>query len=379
MDDLMDRYPNYLEPAYFARFLRQEFQRDVRAGQLSVIVRLKMPAILREKRDRSKRIADIAELIYRNIRQADFWSFFDNDFFISFSQCTQSGVSSCLDRLQKSLKSKWPSYHIPVEVKTYYDLMEEMESILENLPENGSYSKKSTDGDSDRMSFHAYALPLDRRLFDVTYDFDYQMFMKRATDLFFSFFFILLFLPLAIVISIAIFIDSPGPVFFRQKRVGLLGKPFYIYKFRTMRIMRDNDSEHQKLVKMILDGNGKEQEVKNAYHSHINSHLTRVGKFLRKTSLDEIPQIINILKNEMSFVGPRPHPTYEVEKYKKWYYQRLLVKPGLTGLSKIMLRFSPENYEEAMRMDIRYVREWSLKLDLKIILNTIKAIWVDYE
>ena len=107
------------------------------------------------------------------------------------------------------------------------------------------------------------------------------------------------------------------------------------------------------------------------YKNQIDQRITRVGAFIRKTSIDELPQFINVLLGDMSLVGPRPHPIYEVELYKYWYYHRLQVKPGLTGLSKIKLRCTPENYCEAMRYDLRYVNNWSLMLDFEIILISL--------
>ncbi len=369
------RYPNFLEPFYFARFLRQEFQRGIRTNQFSTIVQVRFQLIDGKEGDISPYSEKISEVIYRNIRQADFWSYHQGTVYIYFAQCFPDNSHTCLERVVNALQKALPEYFIvKSEVVEFYDLRDKIE-----LWQRESRSEVSQNGKDKGLTLYATAIPLDQRLWEFPYDVDYQMMIKRIMDLLFSFFFIIFFLPLSLLIGIAIFIDSPGPVLFRQKRIGLHGKPFYIYKFRTMKLEKSHSKEHQKLVEMILTEGQESRRVKEAYQNYIQSRLTRVGRFLRRTSLDEIPQIINILKGEMSFVGPRPHPDYEVKKYKKWYYQRLLVKPGLTGLSKVCLRFSPENYEEAMRLDVRYVREWSIKLDLKIIFNTLKAIWVDYE
>ncbi len=368
------RYPNYLEPFYFARFLRQEFQRGIRTNQFSTIARIRFTLIDGKDGDPRPFFEKISETIYRSIRQTDFWSYHDGTIYVNFAQCYPDDSSKCLKRLVNALEKILPEYFIIKSEKlNFYDLREQIEKWED---EKDTESSSSSD---KGIKLYATAIPLDQRLWEFPYDVDYQMMIKRVMDLVFAFFFIIFFLPLSVIIAAAIFIDSPGPVLFRQKRIGLHGKPFFIYKFRTMKREKTPSQEHQKLVEMILSENQDSDQVKEAYQSYIHSRLTRVGKILRRTSLDEIPQIINILRGEMSFVGPRPHPDYEVKKYKRWYFQRLLVKPGLTGLSKVYLRFSPENYEEAMRLDVRYVREWSLKLDLKIILNTLKAIWVDYE
>ena len=110
------------------------------------------------------------------------------------------------------------------------------------------------------------------------------------------------------------------------------------------------------------------------YKKQISARITWAGKILRKTSLDELPQLWNVLKGDMSLVGPRPHPIYEIKKYQLWYYKRLQVLPGITGLSKIHLRCTPVNYDEAMRYDIRYAENWNLMLDIKIILYTIPMV-----
>ncbi len=379
------KFTNYLEPQYFMRFLRQEFYRDLRTDKASTVVQIDF-LDCENKRGKIDQISEkIAETIFCCIRRSDLWTYFQEKFYICYLRCSRKMVEKCFQRLYLELrkmliKKGKKNYKIEYKYFTYFELSDKMiefEFSGRQMVDKNDFSQAGENFLSN--SFHSFALPLDWRFFVPSYSIDYQKMAKRLIDLILAIIFLIINLPLALIIALAIYIDSPGPIIFRQKRLGQFGKPFYIYKFRTMKVRKENDKQHENLIDLITSGNSSLDEMKKAYMNHINSCITRIGRFLRKTSLDELPQIINILKNDMSFVGPRPHPVYEVEKYKKWYYQRLMVKPGLTGLSKVLLRFSPENYEESMRLDIRYVREWSIWLDLKILLNTFKALLIKYE
>lgn len=204
-----------------------------------------------------------------------------------------------------------------------------------------------------------------------------QLWLKRAIDLSLGGMALILSLPVWIVITVSIKTTSKGPIFFRQKRVGKDGVPFEIYKFRTM-VHHAAAEDHKAYIKQLLkDGDPTEEErarLMAAYIEYVHGKVTQVGRFLRASSLDELPQLINIVKGEMSLVGPRPHPTYEVKEYKDWYHRRHTVKTGLTGWSKINLRLTPQNYEEAIQYDLWYVDHWSLALDIKIIIKTIPFI-----
>ena len=156
-------------------------------------------------------------------------------------------------------------------------------------------------------------------------------------------------------------------IILKQKRAGYLGIPFTLLKFRSM-YQNTNANAHMKYINALI--NNSRPKTRDYYKDNIRTSYTPLGKIIRKTSLDELPQFINILKGDMSLVGPRPHPYYEVENYKEWYSDRLEVKPGLTGLSKLIIRDSAQNYSEAMRIDIWYLKNWSLLLDIKIIFKT---------
>ena len=197
----------------------------------------------------------------------------------------------------------------------------------------------------------------------------YSVTIKRFIDILISFIGILLFMPLFIAISIFIKLSSKGPVLFKQSRVGINGTHFKMYKFRSM-ILDDEgeDIRQQKMVDFIA-GNLHPQNEKIVN----NSRITWIGSFIRKYSIDELPQLWNVLKGEMSLVGPRPSLPYEAEHYSSWHYTRLSGRPGCTGLWQVSNRYS-RSYDDSMILDIYYVQNISLWLDLQILLKTIPAI-----
>jgi lipopolysaccharide/colanic/teichoic acid biosynthesis glycosyltransferase len=186
--------------------------------------------------------------------------------------------------------------------------------------------------------------------------------------------FIPILLILVVVIGIAIKLDSPGPVFFVQERVGRYGKRFLIYKFRTLAHNHNPQSDHA-FMRAYISGKVDNLDVptKPRFKPNNNGNITRLGNLLRKTSLDEIPQIINILRGEMSLIGPRPNVTWEVETYQLWHTERLDVLPGITGLAQVKGR-SNLRFDELVRYDIYYVRNQSLLLDFKILWWTVLTI-----
>ena len=184
---------------------------------------------------------------------------------------------------------------------------------------------------------------------------------------------LLLFSPLFLIIAAAIKATSAGPVFFRQERVGLNGKSFLFLKFRTMTANND-PLKHKEYIKKFINQQNSSATEPGVFKLTNDSRITTVGHFLRKTSLDELPQLINVLKGDMSLVGPRPPIPYECDLYDIWHRRRLLSgKPGITGLWQVMGR-SRTTFDEMVRLDLKYLREWSLLLDLKIIFMTPKAV-----
>jgi exopolysaccharide biosynthesis polyprenyl glycosylphosphotransferase len=197
----------------------------------------------------------------------------------------------------------------------------------------------------------------------------YQV-IKRGIDILCSLTALILLLPMFAVIAMLVKLSSPGPVLFKQKRLGLFGKPFDFLKFRTMYINNDPSIHIDYVIKLIQGRHGSS----NAYKIHNDPRITPIGRILRKSSLDELPQFINVLKGEMSLVGPRPPIPYEMEKYQCWHKRRVLeAKPGLTGLWQVQGR-SRTTFDEMVRMDIQYIQRQCLWLDFKIMLKTPFAV-----
>lgn len=201
---------------------------------------------------------------------------------------------------------------------------------------------------------------------------------KRSIDILGSLLGLLIFSPVFLIASIAIKITSAGPVFFRQERVGKGGKTFRIYKFRTMTVKND-ESEHREYMKQFIHGQAQAVEDETTgmkvFKMTNDSRVTSIGKILRKTSLDEVPQFINVLLGDMSLVGPRPPIPYEVKEYNLWHRRRVLEsKPGITGYWQIEGR-SMTNFDSMVRMDIRYINTRSTLFDLKVILKTPLALF----
>ena len=195
--------------------------------------------------------------------------------------------------------------------------------------------------------------------------------LKRTFDLIVAALAITLLFPLWLVIALLIKLDSKGSVFYTQERVGMDGRLFLLYKFRTMKA--DADSElHREYQRAFIAGRAEANlgnETKPTYKLLADPRITRIGKVLRRTSLDEVPQLLNVLSGDMSLVGPRPPIPYEVEAYELWHRKRLDMKPGLTGLWQVSGR-NRLPFEEMVRLDLFYIENWSLLLDLKIILRT---------
>jgi lipopolysaccharide/colanic/teichoic acid biosynthesis glycosyltransferase len=200
--------------------------------------------------------------------------------------------------------------------------------------------------------------------------------IKRAVDMLGSAMVLLLLSPILLVIALAIKLSSPGPILFRQKRIGQYGIPFTCLKFRSMFVGND-PRIHMDYVKEFIAGSASQDGPATngkVYKITKDPRLTRVGGFLRKTSLDELPQFLNVLKGDMSMVGPRPPVPYELEAYDIWHRRRLVeVKPGITGLWQVNGR-SRLPFDDMVRLDLQYAATWSLWLDLKILLRTPQAV-----
>ncbi len=203
-----------------------------------------------------------------------------------------------------------------------------------------------------------------------------NLWCKRAIDIVFSLFIMSFGFPFFLLIATLIKLTSEGPVLYVQERIGKDRKPFRFYKFRTM-VVDSNDAPHRDFTENFIKGNMRSEmddgSGRPLFKLKSDPRVTSIGKFLRRTSLDELPQFFNVLKGEMTIVGPRPPLSYELDLYKEWHKGRLAVKPGLTGLWQVSGR-STVPFDEMVMLDLYYIENWSLLLDLKIILRTIPVM-----
>lgn len=198
--------------------------------------------------------------------------------------------------------------------------------------------------------------------------------LKRTIDIIGSLILIAGFFPFCVLIAIAIKLTSKGPILFRQMRVGQHGRQFQFLKFRSMYAQNDSRVHQEYVTKLIKKGAPAEETQGNVFKLTGDKRITPLGRFLRKTSLDELPQFINVLRGEMSLVGPRPPIPYELAAYQTWHRRRLLeVKPGITGLWQVTGR-STVDFDAMVRLDLKYATSWSPLLDLKILLRTPLAV-----
>jgi lipopolysaccharide/colanic/teichoic acid biosynthesis glycosyltransferase len=194
-------------------------------------------------------------------------------------------------------------------------------------------------------------------------------FAKRTLDLTGSGAALLLTSPLLLVIAVAVRLGSPGPILFRQERIGLGGRPFTLFKFRSMDVSADEE-EHRRYVSRLLRREEPGTDGTTWQQIAADRRVTRVGFFLRRSHLDELPQLLNILRGEMSLVGPRPPIPYEVALYEPWHLRRLSVLPGLTGLWQATA-WGRLSFDEGVRLDLEYVERRSFWLDLQILARTV--------
>jgi lipopolysaccharide/colanic/teichoic acid biosynthesis glycosyltransferase len=192
--------------------------------------------------------------------------------------------------------------------------------------------------------------------------------LRRSADVVVGIALILLLSPLLLIVSLAIRLDSGGPALFRQRRVGHRKREFTLFKFRSMRLDADPGG-HREYVTALIQGETPDGGRENLYKLAVDDRITPVGRWIRRWSLDELPQLFNVVSGDMTLVGPRPAIPYEVAEYPSWYMERFAVKPGLTGLWQVSGR-SERTYEEMVRLDIEYAQSRSLLLDLSILART---------
>jgi lipopolysaccharide/colanic/teichoic acid biosynthesis glycosyltransferase len=339
---------NYLDNANFIKQLNYEQRRVQRSeGKLSILILTHNLA-----GQKKSSIRALIKKVRAKIRETDILGYIDqNTLGVLLPYTGEEGAKESLKKIMVAFQET----PLLITSATYPD------HIFESLAKNGCVSPE------------AFGHLLDDSIDDSEFKFQ----VKRTIDVIGSIALMLALSPVMIVTAILIKFSSPGPVIFKQTRLGMKGVPIEFYKFRSMHT-DTNDQIHRDFITELIKGNHTMVNYGNAekpiYKIKSDPRITKVGKVIRKTSIDELPQLFNVLKGEMSLVGPRPPLAYEAEKYQPWHLRRILdMKPGITGLWQVEGR-SKTGFDDAVRLDIKYIQTWSLSLDLKILLKTVKEV-----
>jgi lipopolysaccharide/colanic/teichoic acid biosynthesis glycosyltransferase len=298
------------------------------------------------------RTSHLRDVLARNKRETDVLGYLGEGVFAVI--CPDTGEEG-IGRFVERIKAQIEDMSFSVEAATYPD------DLFEGLAAPAAHAHGPSPlmlGSKDSSATGSYWL-------------------KRPMDIVGAALALLVFSPLMLLIAIAVKLTSPGPIIFRQTRLGKGGVPFVFYKFRSMRVNGD-DRIHREYVAKLIKGEHDKVNQQDAadpmYKIKADPRVTPVGRFIRKTSIDELPQLFNVLKGEMSLIGPRPPLPYEAESYQSWHLRRVLdIRPGITGLWQVEGR-SKVSFDEMVRMDLRYVRGCSLGLDLRILVKTILVV-----
>ncbi len=345
----------------FHKMITLERKRTERSRKPFLLMLLDTGSDLPSDRN-SRLLVDVLNALSASTRETDATGWYATDavvgvMYTEIATCDRSSiVATMLARVSNSLRENLglEDFH---RVKISFHLFpEDWDHDDPGRPSNPTLYPDLSDRDDSRKHLHS---------------------VKRTMDVVGSAMALLMLAPLLMLIAAAIKASSKGPVFFKQKRVGQHGECFTFLKFRSMYVNNDA-SQHQKYVRQLIAGQAAKSPSSDpnggVFKLTNDPRITRVGRFLRRTSLDELPQFLNVLRGEMSLVGPRPAIPYEVEAYDIWHRRRVLeAKPGITGLWQVQGR-SRVGFDEMVRLDLRYVRSWSPWLDLKILLQTPKAV-----
>ena len=246
-----------------------------------------------------------------------------------------------------------------VVIQQYIDLCIQMgvtcRVVVDIYRRRKSYSYNSSVGTYPVITYHTISLN------------NWELLVKRIFDIIFSLLAIIITSPIMLLTVVAIKLDSPGPALFKQVRVGKNGRHFKIWKFRSMYV--DAEEMKHKLLSQNEVKDGMMFKMKN------DPRITRVGRVIRKLSIDELPQFFNVLSGSMSFVGTRPPTLDEVEKYQTNQWRRISIKPGITGMWQVSGRSNIKDFNEVVRLDVEYIDSWNLLLDLKLLLKTVSVVF----
>lgn len=351
-----DDYTFYSK-AHFHHMLRIERHRTERSGKPFLMLLLDISALRAERRP--EEILDKLHPALRSaLRETDIRGWYDHDRVIGVIFTEMISVD------RPSIEGIFRKIHGRLGEKLTGELLDKIVISFHVFPEQ--QGDVSIDG-----QFVAKLYPdLPKR----DPGFRLSLAAKRVMDVSLSAAALLLFSPVFLAIAAAIKWTSDGPVFFKQERLGYNGKNFTFLKFRSM--YKDNDpTKHRDYIVKYISEQQNAAVEPGVFKLKNDLRITPVGRWLRKTSLDELPQLINVLKDDMSLVGPRPPIPYECDLYDIWHRRRLLsCKPGITGLWQVMGR-SRTTFDGMVRLDLKYINEWSLGLDLKILLKTPGAVF----
>ncbi len=350
-------YGCYVEE-YFHEMLTFERRRSERSGRPFLVMTLDFTGI-RKPRSRGESVREAVKALGVLTRETDIKGWYRTAAVLGviFTEMNSFETETLQEKIYQSLQDSLPAEQLAVIQIAFY-----------RFPEDG---KPGEPGGPRRFTFYPDFPKKDESRKN-------ELKIKRVMDIVGSIAGILLFSPFFILIPICIKLTSRGPVLFRQPRVGQYEKKFLFLKFRSMYV-NNNSDVHKAFVQNFIakkasgetGGNGSGQKV---YKLTNDKRITPIGNFLRKTSLDELPQFFNVLRGEMSLVGPRPPIPYELEKYDIWHRRRVLeIKPGITGLWQVVGR-SRTTFDEMVRLDLQYATDWSLRMDINILLKTPMAM-----
>ncbi|HEX2966954.1 MAG TPA: sugar transferase [Syntrophorhabdaceae bacterium] len=351
----------YLE-RHFLSFLRLERRRSERSRRsfMLAVIGLKGFPKTAERREITKNITGALSSTTRDI-DIKGWYKQNESIGIIFNEISSNSTKNFQVDQQYTLNKVWG------KLREYLGLawFDRLELSYQIFPEDFVAMSKVSPGDMNQHLDLFLTRPARKVAFTI----------KRLVDIIGSLCAIVLFAPLFLLTTLLITMNSSGGVFFKQERVGLYGKKFMFLKFRSM-YSNNDPSTHKEFVRNMIQ-RGKADHIQSVgaqqakdFKIKDDPRVTSIGKFLRKSSIDELPQFFNVLKGDMSLVGPRPPIPYECDDYEIWHRSRVMgMQPGITGLWQVDGR-SATSFDNMVRMDIKYTREWSLWLDMKILLKT---------
>lgn len=337
-------------PGEFRTILAHELARADRHGyQFSIIV-----FQLGTGGDNSELVEDLAKLVKSRVRLSDEIGWYaERELGVILTGTPTGGAWKFIGEIAKRINLA--TSHLTLKVYTYPSRWISEEEQNHFLSKNNPPTEEGRFDSKEVETFFACPMSIWKRLIDIVG----------------SVIALIVLSPGILLIALGIKLSSPGPVIFKQERLGLMERRFNFLKFRSMCVNQEADLHRRYVEQFIKNGSAYEGQV---YKIRDDPRVTSIGKFLRKTSLDELPQLINVLKGEMSLVGPRPPLPYECVYYDCWHTRRVLhVKPGITGLWQVKGR-SRTTFDDMVRLDLKYSREWSLWLDFKILLQTPLAV-----